>query len=110
MRLSRATLSKIKQNLWWAFAYNMVGVPLAAGVLLPSAGIALTPSIAGAMMGISSLAVMGNSLLLQLEGGPPRKDPATNSTKAQQAKGGFADGHAAGRMPGDVKLASSQGS
>ncbi|KAG0607893.1 hypothetical protein M758_8G062900 [Ceratodon purpureus] len=67
IELSRVTLKKIKQNLWWAFMYNIVGLPLAAGVLLPSANIMLTPSIAGALMGISSLGVMTNSLLLQLE-------------------------------------------
>ncbi len=65
--LSRRTLAKIQQNLVWAFGYNAVGIPLAAGVLLPSYGIALTPSISGALMGLSSLAVMGNSLLLRLE-------------------------------------------
>lgn len=48
LHLSRATFRKIQQNLWWAFGYNLVGIPLAAGVLLPTAGIALTPSIAGA--------------------------------------------------------------
>ncbi len=47
LHLSRATFSKIQQNLCWAFAYNLVGIPLAAGALLPTANIALTPSIAG---------------------------------------------------------------
>ena len=63
--LSKATMGKIRQNLGWAFAYNLVGVPVAAGALLPAFGIALTPSISGALMGMSSLAVMGNSLLLR---------------------------------------------
>jgi len=67
LELSRVTLRKIKQNLWWAFMYNIVGLPLAAGALLPSANIMLTPSIAGALMGVSSLGVMANSLMLQLE-------------------------------------------
>jgi hypothetical protein len=57
LMLSRATFAKIRQNLWWAFGYNLVGVPIAAGALLPSLGLALTPSIAGALMGCSSLAV-----------------------------------------------------
>lgn len=67
MHLSRATINKIKQNLVWAFGYNLISIPLAAGALLPSMGIALTPSISGALMGMSSLAVVSNSLMLQWE-------------------------------------------
>lgn len=67
LHLSRATLNKIRQNLCWAFGYNIVAIPLAAGALLPSLGIALTPSLSGALMGVSSLAVVSNSLLLQWE-------------------------------------------
>lgn len=67
LELSRKTLSKIQQNLGWAFCYNLVGIPLAAGALLPKYGLALTPSISGALMGFSSLAVMANSLVLQWE-------------------------------------------
>lgn len=67
IELSRKTLSKIQQNLGWAFCYNLVGIPLAAGALLPTYGLALTPSISGALMGFSSLAVMANSLVLQWE-------------------------------------------
>eukprot|EP00887_Chlorella_sp_A99_P000769 scaffold5.g769.t1 len=84
LQLSRATLRKIRQNMWWAFAYNLVGIPLAAGALLPAAGLALTPSISGAMMGVSSLAVMANSLLLQLEGG---RRAATGQQQRQREKG-----------------------
>ncbi|HEY9752987.1 MAG TPA: hypothetical protein V6C46_08545, partial [Coleofasciculaceae cyanobacterium] len=58
--------NKIRQNLFWAFAYNVLGIPLAAGVLLPSAGILLSPAAAGAMMACSSLSVVCNSLLLYL--------------------------------------------
>ena len=47
VQLSQATFCKIRQNLWWAFGYNLIGIPLAAGALLPSAGIVLTPSISG---------------------------------------------------------------
>ena len=47
IQLSQATFNKIRQNLWWAFGYNLVGIPLAAGALLPSMGVALTPSISG---------------------------------------------------------------
>ncbi|MGB0561515.1 MAG: heavy metal translocating P-type ATPase [Spirulinaceae cyanobacterium] len=63
--ISQATFGKIRQNLLWALGYNLVLVPIAAGVLLPSQGWALTPPVAGAMMAMSSIAVVLNSLLLQ---------------------------------------------
>ena len=66
--LSKATFNKIKQNLGWAFGYNLIGIPIAAGALLPAYGLSLTPSVAGAIMGFSSLGVMGNSLLLKMKG------------------------------------------
>ncbi|KAM7252244.1 hypothetical protein ACFE04_024127 [Oxalis oulophora] len=65
--LSRLTMRTVKQNLWWAFAYNIVGIPIAAGMLLPVTGTMLTPSIAGALMGLSSIGVMANSLLLRFK-------------------------------------------
>ncbi|KAG6652009.1 hypothetical protein CIPAW_06G153400 [Carya illinoinensis] len=55
LELSRLTMKTVKQNLWWAFAYNIVGIPIAAGMLLPVTGTMLTPSIAGALMGLSSI-------------------------------------------------------
>ncbi|KXZ53854.1 hypothetical protein GPECTOR_6g772 [Gonium pectorale] len=64
--LGSATLGKIRQNLTWALAYNVVGIPLAAGALLPTMGVALNPSAAAAMMAFSSVAVVSNSLLLRL--------------------------------------------
>ena len=64
--LSRATMEKVYQNLVWALAYNAVSLPLAAGALLPSHDFALTPSIAGGMMALSSVFVVTNSLLLRL--------------------------------------------
>ncbi|GAB2292000.1 Polyamine N-acetyltransferase 1 [Dionaea muscipula] len=67
LELSRLTMKTVKQNLWWAFAYNIVGIPIASGVLLPFTGTILTPSIAGALMGLSSVGVMTNSLLLRLK-------------------------------------------
>jgi Cu2+-exporting ATPase len=65
LTLSRATFHKIRQNLAWAFAYNLVALPLAAGVLLPTLGVSLSPAAAGGMMAFSSVAVVVNSLLLR---------------------------------------------
>jgi Cu+-exporting ATPase len=64
-RLSRATMRNIKQNLFWAFAYNSVGVPIAAGVLYPFVGILLSPIFAAAAMSFSSVSVVGNALRLR---------------------------------------------
>lgn len=65
LELGRLTLSKIRQNLFWALVYNLLMVPLAAGVLLPHWGIALNPAIAGFVMTLSSLSVVTNSLHLR---------------------------------------------
>lgn len=65
IRLSRATFNKIRQNLFWAFAYNIVGIPAAAGFLLPIWGMMLSPAIAAALMALSSVSVVTNSLLLR---------------------------------------------
>ena len=64
-RLSQATMSNIRQNLFFAFAYNAVGVPIAAGVLYPVFGILLSPMIAAAAMALSSVSVIGNALRLR---------------------------------------------
>lgn len=63
--LSRKTVSTIKQNLFWAFIYNIVGIPVAAGILYPINGFLLDPMIAGAAMALSSASVVGNSLRLK---------------------------------------------
>jgi Cu+-exporting ATPase len=64
-RLSRATMSNIRQNLFFAFIYNAAGIPIAAGVLYPTFGLLLSPIIAGAAMALSSLSVVGNALRLR---------------------------------------------
>jgi P-type Cu+ transporter len=69
--LGRLTLNKVKQNLFWAFFYNVLGIPIAAGVLYPSFGITLNPALAGLAMALSSVSVVSNALLLNLTG--PRK-------------------------------------
>jgi Cu+-exporting ATPase len=63
--LSRATIRNIRQNLFWAFAYNAVGVPVAAGLLYPFFGILLSPMLASAAMSLSSVSVIANALLLR---------------------------------------------
>lgn len=65
MNLSRNVMSKITQNLFWAFFYNVVTIPLAAGVLYPFTGFLLNPMIAGAAMSLSSVSVVANSLLMR---------------------------------------------
>ncbi|MGQ7353145.1 heavy metal translocating P-type ATPase, partial [Quadrisphaera oryzae] len=75
--LSRATMRNIRQNLWFAFAYNGLGIPLAAGVLYPAVGVLLSPEVAAAAMALSSVSVIGNALRLRRtpsegRGGRPR--------------------------------------
>ena len=64
-RLSEATMSNIRQNLFFAFAYNAAGVPIAAGVLYPMVGVLLSPMLAAAAMSLSSVSVIGNALRLK---------------------------------------------
>lgn len=65
IRLSKQTVATIKQNLFWAFIYNVIGIPVAAGILYPVNGFLLNPMIAGAAMALSSVSVVSNSLRLK---------------------------------------------
>jgi Cu+-exporting ATPase len=65
IRLSRAMMGNIRQNLFFAFLYNSLGIPIAAGVLYPFFGLLLSPMIAGAAMSLSSVSVIGNALRLR---------------------------------------------
>jgi len=76
LALSRRTMAKVRQNLFWAFGYNLLVLPIAAGLLLPFQGIRLTPPLAALLMAISSITVVLNAVLLQdgsrsQGGGPP---------------------------------------
>ena len=66
IRLSRSVMRNIKENLFWAFFYNVIGIPLAAGVLYPAFGIKLSPMIGAAAMSLSSVCVVLNALRLRL--------------------------------------------
>ncbi|MFA6834373.1 MAG: heavy metal translocating P-type ATPase [Bacteroidaceae bacterium] len=83
IKLSRLTVRTIKQNLFWAFIYNLIGVPIAAGILYPINGFLLNPMIAGAAMALSSVSVVSNSLRLK------RKNIQLKTKKQNQMKQEF---------------------
>ncbi len=96
VRLSRAVIRNIKQNLFWAFFYNAIGIPLAAGVWYPIFGIKLNPMFGAAAMSLSSIFVVGNALRLRaFKSGfsPARRAAADGQLKAEE-----------NREPGDVVL------
>ncbi len=65
VKLSRLILRTIKQNLFWGFIYNILGIPITAGILYPFTGILLNPMIASAMMVLSSVSIVTNSLMVR---------------------------------------------
>lgn len=83
--LARATMSKVHQNLLWAVAYNVVAIPIAAGLLLPQFDFAMTPSLSGGLMALSSIFVVTNSLLLQLHGSNKEKKEQKQETNISPA-------------------------
>ncbi len=83
--LSKATIGNIRQNLFWAFAYNVVLIPVAAGVLYPAFGILLSPVLAAGAMALSSVFVLGNAL--RLRGFRPRLARGTHDAANQRVRG-----------------------
>ena len=65
IKLSRKTVATVRQNLFWAFIYNLIGIPIAAGLLYPFTGFLINPMVAGAAMALSSVSVVSNSLRLK---------------------------------------------
>jgi cation transport ATPase len=86
--LSRATIRNIRQNLFWAFAYNTALIPVAAGALYPATGIVLSPAFAAAAMAASSLCVVGNALRLRRFSPPMPATPAEPPAGAPSTSAG----------------------
>ena len=84
--ISQATIRNIKQNLFWAFAYNTALIPVAAGALYPAFGLLLSPIFAAGAMALSSVFVLGNALRLRRFKAPMQGDAAPESTGVQQPR------------------------
>src|SRR3989475_11222838 len=83
IKLSRSTMRNIRQNLFFAFAYNIVGIPIAAGILYPLLGLRLSPMIAAGAMALSSLSVVSNSNRLRRFKPKPAQSVATTRSTAE---------------------------
>jgi len=77
LEVAQATMRKVKQNLFWAFIYNSLGIPLGAGLFYPFASLVISPELAGLMMAVSSISVTLNTLLLK--GYKPRNGVGADS-------------------------------
>jgi Cu2+-exporting ATPase len=86
LKLSRLTVRTIRQNLFWAFIYNIIGVPIAAGILYPISGFLLNPMIAGAAMAFSSVSVVSNSLRLKGKKIQKEVEPLTEKIMKKEFK------------------------
>lgn len=84
VKLSKAVIKNIKENLFWAFFYNVIGIPLAAGVLYPAYGLTLSPMFGAAAMSLSSVFVVTNALRLKLFKGDRDKEPAHKDKEIQE--------------------------
>ena len=84
--LSRAVIRNIRENLFWAFIYNAIGIPVAAGILYPALGLTLNPMIAAAAMSLSSVCVVTNALRLRLWKGPACPVTEEKTTKENQTE------------------------
>ncbi len=84
LEVARATMRKVKQNLFWAFVYNTLGIPLAAGLFYPFVSLIISPELAGLMMAVSSVSVTLNTLLLKGFKPSIRRERPTHPDRTQQ--------------------------